>query len=498
LVMVARQCGYECRHVASPTPPALYGAEKGEVPSFPIHCLPGVAGEMAREIGRVTTSMNEALAAVAVLGVLSASIGAGLQVGTGGERNTRGNLSILGIAESGTGKGEAYNLAVEPFASAEAEVIERFDLSERPGLVAELRISELRAKKLCAEAAKESDQHGRALLTQQYREAEEDLASIQRRIDSAPRWRVADVTQEKLAIVMQGQPGEALASMSSEARGILNVVRGKYSKDGGDEAFYCSAYSGDSVTVDRVGRAGVTLHRPCLSILWLVQPDAARKAFGEESFTESGLLPRFLVFDPKAEPQVRTEQPEPIPAATKTSWGNLIRSLVGSHRMRGAEPRSVTVSRQARDLLADVERQNVRSRQRGGALRDIAPYVARWTENTWRLALVLHAARHSADAHFEEMDLTTAQAAVEIARWFQERQSEVLHCGRQERATKRLNALVALLGVARGEISFGKLSHAHGFEEGEIRHLQSLFPYKIKIEQRKPALGRPTFTVSCT
>ena len=35
------------------------------LPIFPIECLPGIAGEMATEIARVTTSGNEALAAAA-------------------------------------------------------------------------------------------------------------------------------------------------------------------------------------------------------------------------------------------------------------------------------------------------------------------------------------------------------------------------------------------------------------------------------------------------
>jgi replicative DNA helicase len=458
---------------------------------FPIHCLPEAAGAMAREIGRVTTAQNEPLAAASVLGILSAGVGAGLEMNTGGERRTRGNLYILTIADSGTGKGETHALSAAPFEAAEAEAIQNFEMRTKPGLIAELRVGELRAKKLCADAAKESDQHARHLVTEEYRRAAEEVVQTQRKIDSAPRYKVADITKEAFAIVMQGQAGEAVASLSSEARGIFSIVKGRYGKEGGDEDFYCSAYSGDSLTVDRVGRPRVTLRRPCLSVHWMVQPDAARKAFAEESFTESGLLPRFLFFDPKAEPQERTEQPAPISAAVKSAWADLIRSLVSSYRMQGNNPQFIAVSRNALVILTDYERENVRRRRRTGDLRDIASFVARWTENGWRIALVLHAAKHGSNAHLSELTATTAEHAVEIMRWFSDRQLEILSSGRQEKMKKRLIALNTLLVESHGEISFGKLSHSHGFEDAEIRQLHSMFPSALTLEKRKPEMGRP-------
>jgi len=478
----------------SPVSPVETGPD--ETTPFPTHCLPSVAGTMAREIGRVTTSMNEPLAAASIIGVLSAAIGAGLEVGTGGGRTLRPNLFILPIAESGTGKGENYRLAAEPFEAAEAEAIEAFDMHTRPGLVAELRVAELRSKKLCSDAAKETDRHARHLVTEEYRRAAEEAVQIERQIDAAPKWRVADVTKEALAIVMQGQPGEAVASMSSEARGLLNIVRGKYSKDGGDEDFYCSAYSGDSLTVDRVGRPRVTLRRPCLSAIWMIQPDAARKAFAEEAFTESGLLPRFLFFDPKAEPQVRTEQPAPIPAATKAAWANLIRSLVRVYRMGGSDPQVVAVSPGAQSLMVAYEACNVRLRRHSGEYRDIAAYISRWTENCWKLALVIHAAKHGSEAHHQEISLTTAQGAVNVSKWFSDRQLEILSTGRRAKLQKRLLALLAVLAEARGEISIRQLRRSHGFEEGEIRQLMSMFPNRFKIEKRQAEMGRPSLVIT--
>ena len=468
--------------------------EEDELP-FPMHCLPGIAGEMAKQIARVTTAQNEPLAAASCLGVISAAIGAGIEIRTGGERRTRGNLYALAIAASGTGKGEAFSLAADPFEQLEAQAVATFEQQTRPHLTASLQVADSRAKRLVAAAAKETDRHARIGAEMECQQAMQEKEDLQRALEAAPRWKVADVTKEQLAVIMAGQPGEAVASMSSEARGIFSIVKGKYSAEGGDEDFYCSAYSGDTVTVDRVGRPRVTLRRPCLSILWMVQPDAARKAFGDASLTESGLLPRFLTFDPKAEPQVRDAPPAPIPQECKEGWANLIGALVQTYRLRGDEPRVAGVTPEAAALLAEYERENIRRRRSEGDLPDLASYVARWAENAWRLAVVLHAARHGAAAHEAALDRETAGAAVEVMRWFAAMQLQVLAAGRRESLKSRLLALLALLAEARGEISFRELRRSHGFDEAQVRQLAAVFPQKLTIEKRQAEMGRPSWIV---
>jgi hypothetical protein len=459
---------------------------------FPMHCLPGIAGEMAKEIARVSTSQNETLAATAILGILSASLGAGIRASTGGERYVRPNIYLLVIADSGTGKGESSKLACAPFYACEFEAIKEFDLRVRPGLIAKLQVAEARAKKICGDAAKMAKVADREAATEEYARAEEELAQIQQKLDAAPKWVVADVTKEKLAIILRAQPGEAAASISSEARGILSIVKGKYSKEGGDEDLYCSAYSGDPLSVDRVKGRKITLNDPCLSILWMVQPDAARDAFKLDSMTVSGLFPRFLIVNPKAEPQERFTPPDPIPASIKDEWGSLIRSLAFWYRGGGDEPKTVTVAADAGEVMHEYERENVRRRRRKGDLCDIASYVARWTENAWKIALVLHCAKYATQAHTEELELTTAINAVEVMRWFSERQLEVLHEGRREKLQKRLLALLAVLAEAKGEISIRDLRRTHGFEDGELQQLVSMFPNCFKIEKRQPEKGRPS------
>jgi hypothetical protein len=479
-------------------PPCVGRDTEGEedaIPSFPTHCLPGAAGAMANEIARVTTSQSVALASASVLGILSAAIGAGLEIVTGAERVTRPNLFVMAIAESGTGKGEAFKLAAKPFEDSESEEIERFEMLTRPGLMSELSVAEKRAKKLCNRAVQESDQHARISAMEEYRQAEEERATLQKKLESAPRWKVGDVTKEALAIVMQGQPGEAVASLSSEARGIFSIVKGRYGKEGGDEDFYCSAYSGDSMAVDRVGRPRVTLRRPCLSVLWMVQPDAARRAFGDETLTESGLLPRFLIFDPKVEPRERQGETPPIPKDVTEGWKCLVEDLL-KYRRGGRERVQATASPEAAAILQEYENENIRARRRGGALHDLAPYVARWTENAWKVALLLHAARHGGRAHASPLAAETACDAVAVVRWFSERQLEVLSAGRAERLRKRVLALLAVLAEGDGEVSLRDLRRSHAFDEAEIRQLQARFSQSFQILERRGTGGRPSLVAT--
>ncbi|MDB4538240.1 hypothetical protein N9230_06485, partial [Akkermansiaceae bacterium] len=80
--------------------------DENESPPFPLDLLPDNLQQMAREASKVAL-VPESLAAVNLLGILSSSLGGGLLIDSGGGRITPANLFILGIAESGTGKGRA-------------------------------------------------------------------------------------------------------------------------------------------------------------------------------------------------------------------------------------------------------------------------------------------------------------------------------------------------------------------------------------------------------
>ena len=132
--------------------PATTEAEE-KIPPFPLEHLPPAARAMAEAIAR-TERTPETLAGCCVLGFLSASIGAGLQIASGPSRFTRGNLYIMPSAESGSGKSETFRHAAKPFFTFENEIVERWKAETLPGLQAEKDLLESEIGRLKKDASK--------------------------------------------------------------------------------------------------------------------------------------------------------------------------------------------------------------------------------------------------------------------------------------------------------------------------------------------------------
>lgn len=474
-----------------------YLSNEGADGDFPIWCLSGVAGEMAKAIAQVTTSQNLSLAAVSVIGFASASIGAGIRFCLGGERWIRGNLYIMAIAKSGNGKTESFGLAGEPFREAEIEAVDAFKQNQLPRLMAELDVVNVRLKKLPGNVDKASDPITRQALLIDLQDAQRRKSDIAREIATEPRYQVGDVTKEQLAVLMQGQPGEAMASMSSEARGVMSVIRGRYNRQGGDEDLYCSAYSGESIKVDRVGRPKVILKSPCLAACWMVQPDVIRTSLQTSSISESGLLPRCLTFNSDAEPKVRPCQPDPIPNELKIRWAALIRSLLNTYRAHGANPFTAPISIEASKVLKDYEDENIRRRRGDGDLFDHYSYVARWSENASKMTLILHCTEHGEQAHIIQISRQSAENAVELMRWFSDEQLSVLSVGREEAAQRRYSELVSIVEANGGTITMRELRRRHHFSQSEVEGMIRESSKHLKVHNLQPKKGgRPTLIVT--
>jgi len=468
--------------------------DENENTSFPLESLPATARSMAEEIVK-SALVPESLAAINLLGILSASIGSGLLIDSGAGRETSANLYLLGIAESGTGKGRAYSMAARPFQEIEAEEIRHWIDSVLPGIKKDLRLIEKDFKKLDKQYEKVTEAKDRDITGHEIQLLEKRKAELEKLLASEPGLSVADITKEKLAITLETQPGQALASLSPEGRGVLAVIMGKYGKGSDtDEDLYLSAYCREPVKVSRVSRPPVHLVHPCLAVMWLIQPDKARQIFESESLTESGMLPRFLVCDSKAEAQDEPEIPHIPHPGTLGAWAESIRDLLETFRANGNKPAVIAPDPDARTVLTTYTNESKRRTRKGGDLHDIAPFAARWGENAWRLSLVLHAAKYGRDAGNLTLEESTAHHAVHIVRWFTEEQLRILAPQRNSRHRSRFVKLQEILNDHGRECSVRILKNSHGFKQEEIEALCQAFPSRIEIET-KPTGGRPSQVV---
>jgi hypothetical protein len=466
------------------------GAGEGIMP-FPIELLPPVMRAMVEETARQTRTPH-ALSAVVALGTAAAVVGRGLLVKSAGSRTTPANLFLLAIARSGVGKGQTFGHITGSLYAAQKEAVANWKKEQMPHIEASFDVTRERAKKEKQRAVSAKDEESRKAIIAAIAALEEEQKRLEELKNSPPCYVVGDITREALALTLASQPNEALACFSSEARGILDVIRGRYGKgESSDEDIYLSAYSGDPISVRRVGRPPVTLEHPCLSVVWMTQPDAAQRLLGDERMTASGLLPRFLMCDVRAEHQYEPEHWDEMDASVVHAWDGLVQSLL-AYRNTCGEPIRIDAEDAVRRMIRKFHNHAVDRMRVGGDLRDVDSYVSRWTENVWRLSLVLHCATHGADAHRVPLREENAARAIGILEWFVREQLAILAAGRTDQFKARLDKLLGILRDGGGWKTLGQLKDANGFEADEVHSLADRFPQQLAVEKRDQR-GRPSF-----
>lgn len=117
-----------------------------------------------------------------------------------------------------------------------------------------------------------------------------------------------------------------------------------------------------------------------------------------------------------------------------------------------------------------------RIRSNGGEHSDIASYVSRWNENAWKIALLLHAAKHLDKAHEHELSVDTAAAALVLMGWFTKCQLELLAGPRRSKHRGRVLKVLQVLTPSKPKITLRDLKNSHGFADAEVRLLAGKYP----------------------
>jgi hypothetical protein len=458
-----------------------------EAKPFPLHCLPPRVQEMAKEVC-ATERVPESLVGCCALGTLSASIGAGLVVQSASNRITRGNIYLCASAQSGSGKSETFRHIAKPFRQFELERIKRWREQDRLDAISSRTLLEVDIKKCKKQYAEDRNPAS----NEEVKKLEQEMEELEKRLHP-PTLSCEDVTSEKLADLLNKNE-EQLASLSSDALSIVNILLGRYNKlDRTDEGLYLKAFSGDPCTVHRQSRDPISLESPCLTALWLTQPDKLESLLDERSLNEGGLIPRILACHTNCEPREIGKNPPSISSNVEKAYAGLIYSLLDTYRL-AAERFTIEPTSEALQALNDHHDGIVK--RRCGELRDVTSYAARWNEQAWRIAVVLHAGTHGNPAHEHPLSFETAKHAIELADWFAAEQLRILSAGRNQRKTERLQRLMELIvRQYNGAATLRDLRKNNGFEPDETRELAAKFPGRLVIEKRETG-GRPSEIVS--
>jgi hypothetical protein len=122
-----------------------------------------------------------------------------------------------------------------------------------------------------------------------------------------------------------------------------------------------------------------------------------------------------------------------IPTSVENDYTNLIRILIETYRLAD-EPFTIEPTPEALDAMN--AHHNAIVKRRRTHLHDVNIYAARWNEQAWRIAVVLHAAQHGAHAHKHKLELDAAKRAIELADWFAAQQLEILSASRESASRK--------------------------------------------------------------
>jgi hypothetical protein len=251
-----------------------------------------------------------------------------------------------------------------------------------------------------------------------------------------------DVTTERLAGLLS-ENREVVFSASADARKLVDNLLGRYNPGKTtDESLYLTAYSGDHVRVDRQGRDSVILNTPCLSLCWFIQPDLLLKMFDEESLSASGFLPRLLICQTKAAPRRIEGEAQILSESVCAGWMQLIGDLLANFHAAD-KPYTVTPSPEALGVLNDYHNRIVD--RRADDLADVGAFAARYAENAWRVAVLLHAVEWGSEASQARLSKETASNAVRIVEWFASSQLAILAKGRHAAAAKVADEVLELL-----------------------------------------------------
>jgi hypothetical protein len=123
--------------------------------------------------------------------------------------------------------------------------------------------------------------------------------------------------------------------------------------------------------------------------------------------------------------------------------------LLQTYHQHDGEPFVVQMEASARTLLIDFHGESDRRAMRQES-ENIDPFMRRWGENAWRMALGFHCAEHGARAHEVPMTEETAAAAVRVMRWFTRHQQDQRQSFQSTKTNNKLSVALSYVNRSPG------------------------------------------------
>lgn len=220
---------------------------------------------------------------------------------------------------------------------------------------------------------------------------------------------VDDVTSEKLTSVLAENKG--CAAVVSAEGGIFDIISGLYSRNVNIDVFL-KGHSGDTIRVDRIGRASESIIHPALTMVLAVQPEVLNGLMSNNTFRGRGLTARFLYAMPKSTVGSRSFSTNPIPEGVRARYQALIETILSSDN----EQEPISLDDGAREVLETLFNE-VEGRLKGD-LAEISDWAGKFVGAVLRISGILHVMKYPKDSMFDAVDRETMEHAVTIGRYF--------------------------------------------------------------------------------
>lgn len=359
-----------------------------DLPTFPVDALPEVIRRYVLAVAESTQTSVD-MAAVEALGVVSLC--------SQGKYFIRGNADwaeplntytvvILPPAER---KSSVLSMMIRP-----VEVFEKLENERRsPEIVkSQMELSKLEKEKrsLVERASKgkatEADIKNKAKEIAEY----EPVKPLRLFVD--------DVTSEKLTSVLAENNG--CAAVVSAEGGIFDIISGLYSRNVNIDVFL-KGHSGDTIRVDRIGRASESIIHPALTMVLAVQPEVLNGLMSNNTFRGRGLTARFLYSMPKSTVGSRSFSTEPIPEGVRVRYQDLIEAILSSDN----EQQPISLDDGAEEVLETLFNE-VEGRLKGD-LAEIPDWAGKFVGSVLRISGILHVMKYPKDSMFDSVDRET-------------------------------------------------------------------------------------------
>lgn len=400
---------------------------------------------------------------------------------------TYGNTMVLISAMRSDGKGTTAKKLMAPLISRHSQLQQDYRQNGRPQFLRELK----QARSSLDALYKSKDQP--ASIDELVR-LERRVEELERLLSLPPALYVGSATGAALVQVL-GRNDEIILLFSPEAGDPLKVVLGRYTKDGGTDCdLLLAGYSVETFSEARVGRGNHHFERPCVSVLWYVQPSLLRDLLAAKEAMERGLCARFLfASSPRNVVPFDNGTARAIPDIVQNNWSTAIDAIL-SARDRGESV--LTCHPDAMELFLAFHNEVVTLRN--GPLRQFQGDFGRARENAVRVALGQAVLDATSRGELPTMIYPDhAQRGIDVVRYSLATFAKCLLPLREEIRMNRARKIQEICGGINGRVTVKILKNNHGFDEVEIEELLTLYPQYLRGETLPTTTrgGRPSRTV---